>query len=101
EAAMKRISMLLLIFLLTNVALLADPTPQLVITSAQVDFGIGRMYVTGKNFGSAIAPEVKLNDQVLTVMSFTDGTIDTVVPAGIAPGSYLVQVSRGPSTTQN
>ena len=78
-----------------------DAPPQLVISSAQVDFGIGRIYVAGKNFGSATAPEVKLNDQVLTLNSFTDGTVDAMLPAGIAPGSYILRVSRGPSTTQN
>ncbi len=99
---MKHISMFLILFVMTiGTGWAADPPPQLVITSVQVDFGIGRMYVSGKNFGSATAPEVKLNEQVLTVMSFTDGTIDAVLPAGIAPGSYILNISRGPSTTQN
>lgn len=100
---MKRVQIFLSILLLA-LALPAsadDPTSQLVINSAQVDFGIGRIYIAGKNFGSPTAPEVKLNDQMLTVMSFTDGTIDAVLPAGIQPGSYLLHVSRGSSSTQN
>src|SRR5438128_837117 len=97
----RTIHLILLTFIVASPLFAGNPPPQLVITSAQVDFGIGRLYVTGKNFGSATAPEVKLNDQVLTVMSFTDGTIDAVLPAGIVPGSYILNVSRGPSTTQN
>src|ERR1700738_2608849 len=66
---------------------------QLSITSAQVDFGIGRIYVKGKNFGN-VTPFVKLSSQSLTVMSFTTETIDALLPAGIAPGSYILLVTR-------
>lgn len=97
---MKQIAAFLFAVLAT-LPLTAAPSSQLVITSAQVDFGIGRIYIAGSNFGSAIAPEVTLNGQLLIVMSFTDGTIDAVLPAGIAPGSYLLRVSRGSSSTQN
>jgi hypothetical protein len=99
---MKRFAIFLISFTLFTTTMLAgDPPIQLLIQSAQVDFGIGRMYVTGKNFGSTTAPEVKINDQSLMVMSFTDASIDAVLPASIQPGSYLLRVSRGPSTTQN
>src|SRR6266540_2454501 len=99
---MKHISIFIILFVLTAATMFAgDPPPQLMIASAQVDFGIGRMYVNGKNFGSTTAPEVKLNDQLLFVMSSTGESIDAVLPAGIQPGSYLLHVSRGTSTTQN
>jgi hypothetical protein len=97
---MKRISIFVFLVVISAATVWADPPQQLVINSAQFDFGIGRIYVTGKNFGSD-APAVKLNDQALTLMSFTTESIDAVIPATIQPGSYVLRVSRGPSTTQN
>lgn len=73
---------------------------QLAITSAEADFAIGRIYVKGKNFGND-APLVKLSGQVLTVMSFTTESIDAMLPAGIAPGTYVLVVSRGPGNDNN
>jgi len=97
---MKRINLFLILFVMTiGTGWAADPPPQLVITSVQVDFLNNLLHVNGKNFGST--PEVRLDDQVLTVMNPTAAKVDAVLPAGMVAGSYILRVSRGPSTTQN
>jgi hypothetical protein len=62
------------------------------ITSAAADFAIGRLYVTG-TFDTSPAPNVVLDGQTLTVNSFTNTSIDAMLPAGIAPGTYRLEVS--------
>ena len=70
------------------------------ITSVEVNFGIGRIYIKGKNFG-ADAPAVTLSGQSLTLNTSTAESIDAVLPAGTQPGSCLLEVSCRPSTTHN
>jgi hypothetical protein len=92
-------SVMFLLSMLLALSMKGDDA-QLVIASAESDFGIGRIYIKGNNFGNE-APSVKLSGQELTLMSFTTESIDAVLPAGIAPGSYVLFVSRGPGNESN
>lgn len=82
------------------------PPPQLVVTTAVPDFVNLVLTVTGSNFqhsgnGAAVTPVVTLGSTALTVQSASDTQILAALPAGITPGTYLLTVSRGPSTTDN
>lgn len=74
-----------------------DPPPQLVITNAIADFNSSTITIEGRNFGTDI-PSVVLNDSPVTVLSNSDTQIVTDLPV-LLPGSYLLSVSRGPSST--
>ena len=88
------------------------PTPQLVVraTTVQSDAAVARfaagssadtLIVSGENFGSW--PNVYLGGEQLALVSVSpDGKLLTaLLPSPLEPGAYLVQVSRGPATTQN
>ena len=97
----KRFFYSILFFLVIAAPIFAgDPPPQLVISDAQVDFVNGRIAIHGRNFGSDV-PTVKLAGQLVTVSSASDTSIDATLPAGIAPGTYVLNVSRGTATTQS
>ena len=94
---MRRVlSILLVLTFATPLFAQREPGPanQLLVVSAAVDYGIGKIYVSGSNFGGA-PPVVKLNGSQLEVLSFTPTTIAAMIPAGTLPGSYLLTVSRG------
>ena len=59
------------------------------------------LIVSGANFGPW--PTVYLGGEPLALISVSpDGTLLTAqLPSPLEPGAYLVQVSRGPATTQN
>lgn len=78
-----------------------DPSPknQLLVTSAAVDYGVGKLYVNGANFGSGI-PAVKLNGTAVQVLTATPTSIIAIIPPGIAPGSYLLTVQSGNGATE-
>ncbi len=59
------------------------------------------LIVSGANFGPW--PTVYLGGEQLALISVSpDGTLLTAqLPSPLEPGAYLVQVSRGPATTQN
>ena len=75
------------------------PTNQLLVVSASVDYGVGKLYVSGSNFGSAM-PAVKLNGIALQVLTATPTSVLAMLPPGIAPGSYLLTVASGPAVTE-
>ena len=89
------------------------PGPQLVVSAATVapspatfaafDAGISgdTLFLSGQNFGNV--PSVYLAGQQLTVLSVSpDGALLTArIGSPLPPGSYLLQVSRGPASTQN
>jgi len=78
---------------------------QLVISAATVvPGGNGNgpvLFLAGENFGDN--PSVFFTGEPLSVLHVSpDGTLlGARLEPGVEPGSYLVQVSRGPSTTQN
>jgi microcystin-dependent protein len=74
-----------------------DRRVTIAIFGTDIDFAIGRLYIAGQNFSATIPPLVFLNGNVkpLTVVSFTTTTIDAVLPAGVAPGSYLLNIAIG------
>src|SRR2546428_3684141 len=74
-------------------ALLANSPDKVEIISTETDFGIGRIYIRGRNFTLGV-PTVKLSDTSLTVLSSTDTRIDAMLPPGVSPGSYVLTVSR-------
>jgi microcystin-dependent protein len=99
---MRKASCLLAVLLtLALAAVAADKTPgndpkQVVIVSTEADYAIGKLFIKGRNFG-VTTPGVTLNGLPLTVMTSTSGAgeIQAMLPAGIAPGSYLLVVSFG------
>lgn len=77
------------------------PANQLLIISATVDYGVGKMYISGLNFGTG-TPVVKLNGTPLQVLAPTPTYIIAMLPAQALaqPGSYLLTVSSGPSAIE-
>ena len=76
------------------------PPPQLTISVAALSSTGTTLFVQGTNFGSA--PAVLLAGLPLGGVAVSaDGTQLTAVMAALPPGTYLLQVSRGPSTTEN
>src|SRR5438128_7595507 len=71
----------------------ADSPRRVEISSTEIDFGIGRIFINGRNFTLEI-PTVKLADTPLTILTSTDTRIDAMLPAGVAPGSYVLTVAR-------
>ena len=74
---------------------------QLLIVSATVDYGVGKLYISALNFGTG-TPTVKLNGTPLQVLSPTPAYIIAMLPpeALAQPGSYLLTVASGPSATE-
>ncbi len=70
----------------------ADSSHQPAITEARADGGM--LHIFGLNLGTA-RPNVTLGVLPLSVVSTTATQIDALVPASVAPGSYLLTVSLG------
>lgn len=78
-----------------------EPPPQLLIRSARVDLPNGAIALSGINFGQT-AGKITLNWLELGVASWTPTDITAYgIPTNLAPGTYILTVSRGPATTQN
>jgi hypothetical protein len=80
------------------------PPPQLVITSAQVNFANNTITISGRNFTAAGrsgtgTPVVTLNDIELRVSSATDSRIVALLPSSLSAGSYLLTVRSGAADT--
>ena len=75
------------------------PAPQLKVTAASFDAAAETLAIYGVNFG-ATRGVVTLNGFPLPVAEWTDTEIHALLSADTASGSYLLTVSRGPSTTQ-
>lgn len=73
----------------------------LVIDTASVDTVTNRVTITGRNFGNS-APAVKLAEVPIAVQSydFNSQTLIANLPAGLAPGSYLLTVTAGSGQNQ-
>jgi len=72
---------------------------QLVITNASYDATQGLLTIYGQQFGTN--PNVWLAAQQLDVMSSTADLIQVILAQQPLPGSYLLTISRGPSTPDN
>jgi hypothetical protein len=77
--------------------------PQLVVQRAEADLAAETLLITGEkllwNNDSAIV--VTLAGTPLAVLGATDSYVLAQLPPGLAPGSYLLKVSRGTGTVQN
>jgi hypothetical protein len=69
---------------------LADSSRQPAITAARAEGGV--LHIFGINFGSA-RPKVTLGTLALSVVSVTASKVEAIVPATVAPGSYLLTVT--------
>lgn len=76
---------------------------QLAISRAEADPDAGILRIYGRNFvaPNGALPAVTLAGLPLVVQSIDNTFIQAWLPARIAPGSYLVIVSRGNGTPQN
>jgi Collagen triple helix repeat (20 copies) len=70
----------------------ADP-PLLVVTSVETNYELSRLIIRGPNFGT-VAPQVKVNDLVLSVWSFNQTEIVTELPVSLPPGTYVLTLWR-------
>lgn len=81
----------------------AQGRPQLVVLRAEADLAAETLLIEGQNLlwnnDSAVA--VTLADTPLVILSATGGQVLAQLPPGLAPGTYLLKVSRGTGTVQN
>jgi hypothetical protein len=75
------------------------PSKQVLITNASYDPDQHVLTVTGQQFGTDAT--VSFAGRELDVMSCTPEEIQAALDPAPSPGSYLVTVSRGPSTPDN
>jgi IPT/TIG domain-containing protein len=90
---------LLAVLCAVHPALAAPGSPRLVIVSVTADVAAETVTIDGTGFGDG-EPVVTFNGTPLTVLTATPNHIEATLPAGLAPGGYLLTVSRGPATTQ-
>ena len=70
------------------------------IVSASVDYAANWVTITGSNFSPAgVAPTVTFENSTLTLVSFTNQSLAVILPAGWAPGSYLLAVTNNDHQT--
>jgi hypothetical protein len=76
----------------------ANP-PKVVIVRAAVDPATGRLDIHGENFDAKgkRTPSVFLGRSLLTPVSVSSTFIDALLPSDLAPGTYLLIVTNGPS----
>lgn len=72
---------------------LPEQAPQLIVLSAAPQSGNVILTVTGRNFCEA--PVVMLAGTPLAVSNVTETGFDVLLPVGIQPGTYLLEVSCG------
>src|SRR6266702_3984412 len=79
--------------------------PPLIVTSATVDPALARVTIHGANFvgGKNTPTQVFLGATLtpLTVLAISDSEITALLPAGVAPGSYLLTVGYGSGNDAN
>jgi hypothetical protein len=90
------------------VAVLAGPAaaqtrPQLVIVRAEADLAAETLLIQGEHFvwANDDQPVVTLASNVLTVLSIDAAHAMAQLPPGLAPGAYLLKVSRGNGAVQS
>jgi hypothetical protein len=77
----------------------AAPAPP-VMTSVTVDAGLTTLTIKGTGFGTSGAVVTLGNTGSLTITSQTDTLITATLPAGVAPGSYLLSLSAGGNSNE-
>lgn len=77
--------------------------PQLLVTHAVATVDAQLLVIDGQYFvwANDDQPVVTLAGATLTILNVTDTEIQVMLPAGIAPGDYLLKVSRGSGAVQN
>lgn len=71
----------------------ADDAPAIV--SATLDSASNQVTITGSNFSpDGAAPVVAVESAALTLISFTNQSAAAILPAGWAPGSYMLAVTN-------
>ena len=73
---------------------------QLVVATARADTSTDTLLIQGANFGDLV-PYVQLDHYVLTVITSAPESIAAALPHGLAPGNYVLFVSRGQSSVEN
>src|ERR1044072_7088718 len=73
---------------------------QLLIKRAQANAALTQLTISGENFGKA-APAVAFEGSPLALVSHTQTQLVATLPAGVQPGSYLLNVSRGQAPTES
>lgn len=99
-----RIAIFSMLTLITSAAVLAQGNAQLVILRAQVDLDNDLVFLEGQSFiaGKDPLPSVTLSGFPMTVVGApTDTQLVFAIPDGLAPGTYLVTVSRGNTSAKN
>jgi Collagen triple helix repeat (20 copies)/IPT/TIG domain len=107
---MVRISLLVLTLATPSAVAIAAVTqaqggsrPQLVVQKAEADLTAETLLIEGQNLRrkNEIDLLVTLSGTPLDVVIATENQVLVRLPANLAPGDYLLKVSRGPSTVQN
>ena len=77
--------------------------PQLTVETAEADLTAETLLITGKKlvWSNDTDVQVTLAGAPLVVLSAAETQILAQLPPGLAPGSYLLKVSRGTGTVQN
>ncbi len=77
--------------------------PQLLIVQAQANVETHLLVIDGRNFTWANDDQVAvtLAGSPLPVLNLASSQIQVMLPEGIAPGDYLLRVSRGAGAVQN
>src|SRR5262249_37795111 len=79
------------------------PPPQLVIPSTQivlVSGGPPTILSKGEKFGDRQGRVTLGSQDLQPILSWTATEIEAALPAGLAPGTYKLTVTRGPASTQ-
>ena len=79
---------------------LPEQTPHLSILSARTDAGNIILHVEGRNF--CTAPSVTFGGNPVAIAGGATATsLDVLLPAGVQPGTYLLEVSCGKGAIRN
>ena len=81
----------------------AQSRPQLVVQRAEADLTAQTLLIEGQNllWNNDSDVTVTLAGAPLAVLSAANGHVLAQLPAALAPGTYLLKVSRGTGTVQN
>jgi hypothetical protein len=96
-------SLLGAVWVLATTALAHGESPQLVVQRAEADLAAETLLVEGQNLLSRQDSEVSLTlaGMPLAILSATDVQVLAQLPTGLAPGTYLLKVSRGSGSVRN
>jgi hypothetical protein len=100
---MRRAVIALFVLLLASSAAAQGSRPQLLITRAEANLATELLSIEGRYFvwANDLAPLVWLNEVPLSIVAVSDARVEAGLPRGLAPGTYLLRVSRGSGAVQN